>query len=371
VSDYLTIRARGQVSLTGPVERPVLTGTALATNSVIYFADLLTKDIVNLEDPLNVDLVDTTALRAQRLRAQFQSRFLDSLMIRDLRFRVGEDVWLRSNEANVALEGQVMVNKERRRFRRSEYRISGELTTARGTYVLKLGPVFRSFAVEQGTVRYFNTPDLNASLDLSARYLVRTALGGGEDYPVIARISGTLLVPKLTLTSEPGRPPLPERELVALLVTGTTTNTVLGGAAFAGSTVQGVAASLASTVLSSELQRSLISDVGLPVDLVEIRPGFLQGNSLFATGGTVTTLALGRQLGNRLFATVNLGSCLRTGDYLNARYLGATLEYRLHRSLKLQVAAEPVQSCLTQAASTLVTPSRYQFGADLKWDREY
>ncbi len=371
VDDYLTLRASGQVALIGPIERPVLTGSALATNSVVYFADLITKDIVNLEDPLNVDLVDTTALRAQRLRAQFQSRFLDSLVIRDLRFRVGEDVWLRSNEANVALEGQVFVNKERRRIRRSEYRVSGELNTSRGTYVLKLGPVFRSFAVEQGAVRYFNTPDLNASLDLSARYLVRTALGGGDDYPVIARITGTLLVPKLTLASEPGRPPLPERELVALLVTGTTTNTFLAGGAFAGSTVQSVAASLASTVLSSELQRSLISDVGLPVDLVEIRPGFLQGNSLFATGGTVTTLALGRQLGNRLFATVNLGSCLRTGDYLNARYLGATVEYRLHRSLKLQIAAEPVQSCLTQAASTLVTPSRYQFGADLRWNREY
>jgi hypothetical protein len=188
---------------------------------------------------------------------------------------------------------------------------------------------------------------------------------------VIARITGTLLVPKLTLTSEPGRPPLPERELVALLVTGTTTNTFLAGGAFAGSSVQSMATSLASTVLSSELQRSLISDAGLPVDLVEIRPGFLQGNSLFATGGTVTTLALGRQLSDRLFATINLGSCLRTGDYLNARYLGATLEYRLHRFLKLQIAAEPVQSCLTQAASTLVTPSRYQFGADLRWDREY
>jgi translocation and assembly module TamB len=371
VDDYLTLRASGQVQLTGPVERPVLTGSALATNSVIYFADLITKDIVNLEDPLNVDLVDTTALRAQRLRSQFQSRFLDSLAIRDLRFRVGENVWLRSSEANVSLEGQVVVNKERRRARRSEYRVSGELTTSRGTYVLKLGPVFRTFTVEEGTVRYFNTPDLNASLDLSGRYLVRTALGGGEDYPVIARITGTLLVPKLTLTSEPGRPPLPERELVALLVTGTTTNTFLAGGAFAGSSVQSMATSLASTVLSSELQRSLISDAGLPVDLVEIRPGFLQGNSLFATGGTVTTLALGRQLSDRLFATINLGSCLRTGDYLNARYLGATLEYRLHRFLKLQIAAEPVQSCLTQAASTLVTPSRYQFGADLRWDREY
>ena len=367
VRDYLTVRARGEVHLTGPIARPVLTGQVLASNSVIYFADLLSKDIVNLEDPLNVDLVDTTALRAQRLRSQFQSRFLDSLTIRDLRFRVGEDVWLRSNEANVSLEGQVVVNKERRRSRRSEYRVSGEFTTNRGSYLFKLGPVFRTFIVERGTVRYFNTADLNASLDLSAKYLVRTA---GDDFPVIARITGTLLVPKLTLSSEPGRPALPEKDLVALLVSGSTSNALLNGGVFTDIDLAS-AASLASTVLSSELQRSLISDVGLPLDLVEIRPGFLQSSGPFATGGTVTTLAVGRQLSRQLFATLNLGSCLRTGDYLNARYFGATIEYRLHRSLKLQVAAEPVQTCLAQAGSTLIGAGRYQFGADLKWDREY
>ena len=366
VSDYLTLRARGKVTLTGPIERPNLSGQALATNSVVYFADLLSKDIVNLEDPLNVDLVDTTALRAQKLGARFQSRFLDSLTIRDLRFRIGEDVWLRSNEANVALEGQVLVNKERRRARRSEYRVSGEFVTPRGTYTLKMGPVFRTFAVEQGSVRYFNTPDLNASLDLSARYVVRTAGSGSDDYPIIARVTGTLLVPKLTLTSEPGRTPLPERDLVSLLVAGTTFGAL--SAQGAGRSVDAVA-SLASSILSSELQRSLISDVGLSLDLVEIRPGLIQSNGLFATGG-VTTLAFGRQLSSRIFATFNLGTCLKTGDYLNGRYLGATLEYRLHRSLKLQVAAEPAQSCLTQVTSSLFAPSR-QFGADLKWDREY
>jgi translocation and assembly module TamB len=367
VRDYLTLRARGEVALTGPIERPVLTGEALASNSVIYFADLLSKDIVNLEDPLNVDLVDTTALRAQRLGSRFQSRFLDSLTIRDLRFRVGEDVWLRSNEANISLEGQVVVNKERRRARRSEFRVSGEFTTSRGTYIFKLGPVFRTFTVDRGTVRYFNTPDLNASLDLSARYLVRTA---GDDYPVIARITGTLLVPKLTLASEPGRPSLPEKDLVALLVSGSTSNAFLTGGVFADIDLAS-AASVASTVLSSELQRSLIADAGLPLDLIEIRPGFLQGSGPFATGGTVTTLAFGRQLSRRLFASLNLGTCLRTGDYLNARYFGATIEYRLHRSLKLQIAAEPLQTCLTQAASTLIAANRYQFGADLRWDRDY
>ncbi len=134
----------------------------------------------------------------------------------------------------------------------------------------------------------------------------------------------------------------------------------------------GGAVALAATALSSELERRLISSPDSPLDLIEFNPGFLQNNSAFATGGSVTALSLGRQLSNRLFVILNLGGCFNQGAAaFSQQYLGASLEYRLHPTLKLQVAAEPVQSCLSEVASTLVRPSRYQFGADLKWDREY
>lgn len=372
VPDFLTLHGTGNVSLTGPLERPVLTGDARATSSVLYFADLFSKDIVNLEDPANADLVDTTALRTQDLRAQFQSRFLDSLTIRDLRFRVGQDVWLRSSEANVQLEGQVTVNKERRRAGRSEFRMSGQLSTPRGSYTLTLVAVKRTFSVEQGSVQYFNTPDLNAALDLSARYVVRTVTGTGTDeYPIIARITGTLLVPRVRLESEPGRQQLPERDLVSLLVFGTTSNSLL--ASSGGYLGEGFLTALAASAFSSEVERRLISSPDSPLDLIEFKPGFLQGNTAFSTGGTVTALSLGRQLSNRLFVILNLGGCFAQGSaaVFSQQYLGASLEYRLDPTLKLQVAAEPVQSCLSEVASSLVRPSRYQFGADLKWDREY
>lgn len=371
VPDYLTLRATGDVALVGPIERPVLTGDARATSSVLYFSDLITKDIVNLEDPANADLVDTTALRAQNIGAQFQSRFLDSLAIRDLRFRVGEDVWLRSNEANIQLEGLVTVNKDRRQSRRSEYRVSGALTTPRGAYTLKLGPVFRTFVVERGTVQYFNTSDLNAQLDLSARYVVRTGSGGGQDdTPVIARISGTLLVPKLNLTNEPGRAPMSERDLLSLLVTGSNANSFLARSGEVFSFNRDLIASIASSVFASEIERALISSPNSAFDLIEIRPGLAQGNSLFASGGSVTQLSLGRQISRRLFATLNLGGCLQRFEF-DRQYFGATLEYRLHPTLKFQIAAEPVQSCLAQSGATLSRTNRYQFGADLKWDRDY
>jgi hypothetical protein len=244
--------------------------------------------------------------------------------------------------------------------------VSGELQTPRGTYTLKLGPVFRTFLVQRGRLQYFNTPDLDAALDVEAQHVVRTVQGSGDEYPIIAKITGTLLAPKLTLTTAPDRAPLPERELFSLLATGTFSNSIFNQ----GFRTEDAAFAVGSTVLSAELQRSLISDIGLPVDLVEIRPGFAQSNTLFATGGTVTTLAVGRQISPRLFAIVSAGACLGTLDF-SYRYLGASVEYRFHPSLKFSLAAEPVQSCLTQTARAFATRSLYQFAADLRWDREY
>jgi hypothetical protein len=221
--------------------------------------------------------------------------------------------------------------------------------------------------VERGTLRYFNTADLDAGLDVEARHVVRTVQGGAEDYPIIARITGTLLAPKLALTTASDRAPLPEADLVALLVTGTTRNSLFSQSTFGWEDAR----ALGSTVLSAELQRSLISDAGLNLDLIEIRPGLAQGNSLLATGGSVTTLAVGRQLRPRLFAILSAGACLGNTVDFSYQYLGASLEYRFHPTLRLQLAAEPVQSCLTQAAQSLGLRGVYQFAADLRWDREY
>ncbi|MEO8449950.1 MAG: translocation/assembly module TamB domain-containing protein [Gemmatimonadota bacterium] len=361
VADFLTLQTTGQVKLTGTLEHPVLTGQAVASNSVVYFADLISKNIVNLDDPLNADLVDSTLIRTQNLGAAFQSRFLDSLTIQSLALQVGQGVWLRSNEANIQLEGQVTVSKQPHRSRGKEYLISGELNTPRGTYTLKIGPVTRSFTVEQGRLRYFGTSDLNAELDISARYLVRTEAGSGEDLPIIARLTGTLLVPKLTLSSAPGHVPLSQRDLVSLLLTGRTSSVL---------PEIGAATNILLGAFSSELERALIGQ-NRGVDLIEIRPGF--AGSGFTTGVMPTQLAIGRQLGQRWFVTATATACIggAAQSSLGLQNLGATLEYRLNRDFKLQVVAEPIQGCATRAVSALTVSNRYQFGADLRWDRSY
>ncbi len=362
VNDYLSIRSSGNVQLSGTLTHPVLTGRGRLTNSVIYFADLVQKEIVNLEDPLFADLADTLALRKYSLGANFQSRFLDSLAIRDLQFEIGEGVWLRSNEANFQLEGRLVVNKTR-----DIYLPTGNLDVPRGTYTLKVGPfINRTFTVERGTVRYFG--DLNAELDVEARHDVRTA-ETSQDTPVIVHITGTLLVPELTLTSASDRAPMTEAQLISLLALGSADPSLQRGN-------QGqtglYAAALATSALSSELQRALISDLRLPFNIIEIRPGLATSGLIGGAANSPWQLAVGKALSSKLFVTANAGFCLGSSQgAFSAQNLGASLEYRFRRSLQARLAAEPVQTCLVSGVNIFGATRRYQFGAELRWDRDY
>lgn len=357
VPDYLTLEMDGNLRLRGPLFRATLTGSGTARNTVLYFSDLISKSIVNLEDPLYADLVDAEAIRRRGLGAAFQSRFLDSLTIRDFRFTAAEGVWLRSSEANIQLEGSVAVQKDRR-----IYRLDGTFTAPRGTYTLKIGPVTKAFDVSRGVVRYFGTPDLNANLDIEARHLVRSGGGGvaSRDVEVIAKIGGTLRVPRLTLESTV-RPPLSQSDIVSLLVLGQTVNTQLLAA---GPNTNQQAMTLLFGTLSSELERALVSEGGVGVDLIEIRPGMPAGSG--ATGASLTRLAAGWQIGSRWWVSLTAGFCPNFQQF-DHRNFGVSLDYRLHRHYTLQASAEPVQACL----ATATTEKRYQFGADLRWEREF
>jgi translocation and assembly module TamB len=355
VRNFLTLTGTGDLQLEGPVFGAILTGSLLANSGVIYFADLVNKRIIDLEDPTIADLVDTTLIRRENLGTKFQNRFLDSLRVNDLRVAMGSDVWLRSAEANVQLEGSVRVSKAG-----ETYSPTGTLGAPRGSYTLKIGPVSRDFTVTKGEVQYFG--DLNAGLNIQARHTVRAVRG--EEIPVIANIQGTLQQPKLTLEST-FRPPISETDLVSYLITGYPANEAqqLGR----GSAVQTTLAYF-SSALSSELERALIQDIGVPIDLIEIRPGTAGP----AGTGNLTQLAAGWQIGRKTFLTFNAGFCPDFSQ-LSYRNLGASLEFRFSREWRLQGSVEPtIQSCSSIARIPgLYNENPYQIGGDILWEREF
>ncbi len=356
VRSFLTLVGTGDLQLRGPVFGSTLTGSLLTNSGVLYFADLVNKRIIDLEDPSIADLVDTTLIRRENLGAKFQNRFLDSLRIEDLRVEMGSDVWLRSAEANVQLEGRVRLSKTAQ-----TYNPTGSLSAARGNYTLKIGPVTREFTVSRGQVTY--TGDLNAGLDIQARHTVRSVRG--DEIPVIANIAGTLYAPKLTLTSTV-RPPISETDLVSYLITGYPANeaTLVGQG---GALQTGLA--YFSSALSSELERALIQDIGVPIDLIEIRPGV---SATPTGGGTLTQLAAGWQIGKKTFLTFNAGFCPDFSQ-LSYKNLGASLEFRFSREWKLQSTVEPtIQSCSSFGTTSRIgSTNPYQIGFDILWEREF
>ncbi len=362
VPGFMRLRPTGEVTLTGPILNAVMRGSGVTLNdSDIYFADLLAKDVIDLENPAYADLVDPEELRRDQLGTAFQNRFLDSLRIENTRFVMGNDVWLRSSGAtNIQLEGSAQVSKVGR-----NYRVAGELNTPRGDYQLQVGGIInRTFKVDHGTVRYAGTPDLNAELDIQASYTVHGS--DGEEVPIVATITGTIEVPEVRLTS-PGRS-IPERDLVSYLIFGRPEFQVAAGSGGQNALVSQTIEAALST-FSGEAGRALAQSVGL--DLFEIRPTVSPG------GGTAggLSLAAGVQLGPRWFVTLNAGFCIGGSEtqQLSARNFGASIEYRFAHDWRLQASAEPVQGCATNRLSDAFNTitRRYQLGADVLWSRDY
>jgi translocation and assembly module TamB len=359
VPGFLVLRPTGTASLTGPVTQPVLSGNEIRVDdSELYFADLLNKDVINLEDPRFADLIDQDEVRSQRLGAAFQNRFLDSLRIVNLPFRVGSNVWLRSSEANIQLTGEVRVEKVRK-----DYRLTGTFNTPRGNYTLKLlGAIYRDFEVERGSVRYSGTPDLNADLDVTARHNAPTSTG--DEIPVVAHITGTILVPRIELSS-PGRS-LTERDLVSYMMFGAP-ESQLGQTEAGTLALQSAVGAIAGEFENTVLGRSS----PFAPDVFRVQPGVTG----IGETGSFTRFAAGWQLGPRWFVTLNAGFCVggQQAQQITARNFGASIEYRFARDWRVQASAEPVQSCLggrlSDAFSTI--SRRYQLGADLLWEKEY
>jgi translocation and assembly module TamB len=349
---YLTLTASARVTLTGPVFGATLSGRGTVTSGVLHFADLVNKRVVNLDEPWVQDLIDTSLIRAQRLAPEFQSVFFDSLRIQNLQLTMGEDVWLRSSEANIQLTGSVTVNKAN-----NTHLLSGTLAAPRGTYRLILGPVTREFVVSQGTVRYFGTPDLDAELNIQATHVVHPLPGVSalaEQIPVRAHITGTLRLPKLALESDYG---YTQTELLSYLVSGRPTFEL---GTDQGAFVRGTAASL----LAGEVERTVVSDLGVPLDYLEIRPGDVTNPF---SGAQV---AAGWAIGAKTFVVVNAGYCAKVRQrFTNS--LGATVQYRLSPEWRAEAGFEPLRTCATGEPDLFFPAAPRQVGFDLFWERRY
>jgi translocation and assembly module TamB len=370
VRDFLSLEATGNLTMRGPVFDATLTGQGTITRGVLYFADLIEKQLVSFQDTLlftESELVDTMAIRREGLGARFENRLYNSLRVDSLRLEMGPDVWMRSSEANIQLRGDLIVNKVR-----DQYRLNGTLQTPRGTYRLSPGPSLvqlvatREFTVTRGEVTYFGTPDLNAGLDIEARHEVHSVRG--EDITAIVHIGGTLYDPRLRFSSD-AQPPISETEILSYLFFGAPSVEAFAGAgqgAYGDQRLvqQGLAQFLEA--VSGQLEYSVISDLNVPLDYVQIRP------SIYRNELAGVDVAVGKRLGEKWFVTLSPRICTTAGESVFASEgldVGASLEYRFTKQWLFLVSGDPVQSCVPFGSYRLAP--KYQLGVDLLWEKRY
>src|SRR5262249_26344847 len=260
--------ATGDLKLAGPVFGANLTGNATVNHGNVYFQQFIQKRVVDLSDSLFAQFVDTTVLRKENLEPDPVTRFMEGLNIQKLAVNLGDNFWLKSDDANIALSGRVSLDKIGR-----QYAISGGINTVRGTYSLRLAPgTSREFQVQRGSIRYLGTSDLNATLDIPATYQLQTS--SGEFITVTVHIGGTILPPQIDIPSDM-EPPVSQSELISYLIFGAPSfQAFMNDRSGEHRSVFEQSVKSFTGILSGQLENSLAG--WLPLDYFKIQPGEMQ-----------------------------------------------------------------------------------------------
>ena len=215
--------ATGEIKLGGRYRRPILTGVIAIGEGSLYLDEIYRRyQIVELDNPLLYDVVDTTIVALQSFLPPSQNPFVKNLLIRDLRVEVGRESWLRSRDLNVELTGDLnitFVDNDLTTSQRSaeELRLLGTLTALRGTYTLYSIGTARQFSIREGTIEFPGIPGVDPNLGINAVHRARPSQGDPID--IIAVVGGTLRSPRVRLTSDE-EPPISESDLASYLFFG-------------------------------------------------------------------------------------------------------------------------------------------------------
>jgi hypothetical protein len=315
----LEARVGGQVNLSGSFTRPRVTGNVRVEQGVIFLEEFArTAEVVDLSDPSFFDVVDTTLVAVRPVVEAAQNPFLQNLRV-DVDLSLQRDFWLRSREINVEMGGDLIVAFDRAQ---RDILLVGMLEATRGNYVA----FGRQFQVREGMVEFVGTPGVNPTLAIEAVHRLRRE--GGEPLEIIASVGGTLLNPRVSLSSQ-AQPPIAQSDLISYLIFGRPSyalgsgeTSVLEGAAGAG--VSAVTGTIA-TQLSQVLARQIGLDFFTITQAQESDVGGLPPTVGSAFAGT--QVEVGQYLRENLFLALVLRPLRGIGG-TQAQLPGARLEWR-------------------------------------------
>jgi translocation and assembly module TamB len=372
------------LTLAGTFANATMSGAITVDRGTIYIPELIGKQLEDLSESDFASLFDTTDVRYRSLLPKAPSKLVAHLRLAGVSVNLGDEVWLRSKEANIKLGGSLNVTRalddresgrstlardDQTNGERYVLALSGSLSADRGTYALALGPaVQRQFQVQSGRITFFGTPDFNPEIDVTALYNVKQP--NRTDIGVQARIFGNFYpAPSLSLTSSD--PSIASSDLVSYLVTGHSSAELNNPSDPA---LVRRAADLLLPSLGAFGSQQLGSQFGSFVDLFQIQSGSYGDKTTsdqtnpFASALYQTRLGAEKQISDRVFLSVSTGLCALnpnqnaggTTDPNASRTsfreaLEGKLEYRLPIAppdrFALRMGLEPAASALRCGAS--------------------
>jgi translocation and assembly module TamB len=364
----LDVSTEDSLRLTGSMDAAALTGTLRVDRGEVYLPerDLLRKQVVDLSGDQIFQIIDSTDARTRLIVPNAPSRLVENLRLDDVKIVLGDEVWLRSREANIKLGGSLNVRSaEKQRSlataRRSRdtgpsysLALEGRLTADRGTYTLDLAPapVQREFVVEQGTITFFGSADDNPQVDIIATHSVKRV--SQADLVIQVHLTGFLYPnPSIELSSR-NEPYLSASDLVSYLVTGQPTYALSSGDL---NLVQRVSSVIGPTISAYAAAGLRDTPFGNLFDQIQIQSGvaptFGQGTTPQATLKDYffgARLGAEKQISNNLFFSLSAGLCSFNREYAQQNSfvdaLGGKVEYRFNPHLSLQAGTDPPTSAL-------------------------
>jgi translocation and assembly module TamB len=360
------VTTRGPLLFSGTPSASTLRGDLSVDHSSIYLldADLARKQVVEA-------IVDSAASAFPAAASPF-ANLRAGLQIPTVTVTLGEDVRLRSAEANVRLGGQLLLTASRGQ---QVPTLAGQLTTLGGTYNLNLQLVQREFQVLSDGTLTFDGPADNPLLDVKAMYAVKQY--HDRDLGVIVNLRGRLKTPTILFSSDADYE-LSQSDLVSYLVLGKP------GLDFgANSDARQVLASvLAPTVSAFAAERLRQSGLGGFADVFQFQLGggnLAAGSNPFAPTSYSSflygsTIGAETRVTSNLSLNVNTGLCQFQGTRSALVGLGAKAEYRLKSSTSVQLAYDPPtasRTCSTDGQQSIVglvpTPPNFSLAFSHTW----
>jgi hypothetical protein len=372
-------RRQDPLRLTGTTLAPELSGSILVDHGSIFLADkdLARKQAVEvIADSLNV--ADTAARARPRSRSALVTALMTNLRTRNATVTLGDNVRLRSAEADVKLVGSLNLLTSGQTARSTTIagpplQLEGTLRTAGGSYNLNLGLVQREFQVLSGGTVTFDGPVENPLLDIQALYNVKRP--PDKDLGVIVKLQGPLVpYPGIGFTSNSDYE-IAASDLVSYLLTGKP-----GFDYGANAQTSQVLASFLGPTVSAYTADKLRQAFGSRLDFIQFQLGASTapaGTTNFSESLRSTlynsTIGAGQQFGN-LSLNVSSGFCqFGTGQgFRAADMLGADAQYRFNSTLSTRVGYDPgTQGRVCSATQDLInfvrTPNQFSFSFLQTW----